>query len=227
MGTDDATPPKRRGRPPASKSEDTLVAILDGGRRLFSERGYAAVTNKDLAAAAGVTTGALYHYVESKLDLYLAVHRDTQVRIYRRFLEAENAGGTFIGKLQGVLDAANDMNEEDPTFARFIGMVRTDLRRHPEVRDKLASADAAREDFFVGLVETGVTTGEVRREDADVMRDVIRVILVGLTEGSMRSPERQRRSVEGVMALMRGDLVTRVDGPETTSVEAQVALPPA
>ena len=65
MGTDDATPPKRRGRPPASRSEDTLEAILDGARRLFSERGYAAVTNKDLAAAAGVTTGALYHFVES------------------------------------------------------------------------------------------------------------------------------------------------------------------
>ena len=148
------------------------------------------------------------------------------MRIYRRFLEAENAGCTFIGKLQGVLDAANHMNEEDPTFARFIGMVRTDVRRHPEVRDKLASADAAREDFFVGLVETGVTTGEVRREDADVMRDVIRVILVGLTEGSMRPPARLRRAGVGVRALLRGDRVPRVDDPETSPVRPPAAAPP-
>lgn len=207
MQVDETASPRRRGRPPASSSEDTLEALLDGARRLFAERGYAAVTNKDLAAAAGVTTGALYHYVESKLDLYLAVHKDTQSKVFRRFLVAEHAAATFIGKLQGVLDAANQMNAEDPTFARFIGMVRTDVRRHPEVRERLASAEAAREDFFVGLVESGVESGEVRREDADVLRDVLRVVLVGLTEGSPRSPQRQRRAIDGVMSLMRGELV--------------------
>ncbi len=62
----------------ATKSSETREAILRGARELFGERGYGAVTNKDLAAAAGVTTGALYHYVESKLDLYLEVHRDLQ-----------------------------------------------------------------------------------------------------------------------------------------------------
>jgi AcrR family transcriptional regulator len=69
----DLTPPsgRRRGRPPATDSADTKRAILDAARRLFAERGYGAVTNKDVATAAGITTGALYHYVESKLDLYL------------------------------------------------------------------------------------------------------------------------------------------------------------
>src|SRR6187551_3839646 len=67
---DDAV--KRRGRPPATDSTDTWCTILDVSPRLFAERGYSAVTNKDLAAAAGVTTSALYHYVESKLDLYVA-----------------------------------------------------------------------------------------------------------------------------------------------------------
>lgn len=212
MQVDETASPRRRGRPPDSSSENTLEAILDGARRLFSERGYAAVTNKDLASAAGVTTGALYHYVDSKLDLYLAVHRDTQSRIYRRFVDAESAESTFIGKLQGVLDAANEMNAQDPSFARFIGMVRTDVRRHPEVRARLASAEAAREDFFVGLVESGIASGEVRRENADVLRDVIRVVLVGLTEGSLRSPQRQRRAIDGVMSLMRGELVRPTGG---------------
>jgi len=217
MQVDRTASPRRRGRPPDSSSVDTLEALLDGGRRLFAERGYAAVTNKDLAAAAGVTTGALYHYVESKLDLYLAVHRDTQSKIYRRFVVAENAESTFIGKLQAVLDTANQMNAEDPTFARFIGMVRTDVRRHPEVRERLASAEAAREDFFVGLVESGIASGEVRREDADVLRDVIRVVLVGLTEGSPRSPQRQRRAIDGVMSLMRGELVCPPSSPPDRS----------
>ena len=83
VGASDTEAPRRRGRPPDTKSSETREAILSGARKLFGERGYGAVTNKDLAAAAGVTTGALYHYVESKLDLYLEVHRDMQVQDLR------------------------------------------------------------------------------------------------------------------------------------------------
>lgn len=43
---------------------------------LFADRGYAAVSMRDLARAAGVTTGALYHYFPSKEALFEALVRD-------------------------------------------------------------------------------------------------------------------------------------------------------
>ena len=133
---DDAV--KRRGRPPATDSTDTWCTILDVSRRLFAERGYSAVTNKDLAAAAGVTTSALYHYVESKLDLYVAVHRDVLRRIGRRFNDALASSDTFVGKVQAVLEASSAMNGSDPSFAQFTGVVRADMRRFPEIAERLA-----------------------------------------------------------------------------------------
>jgi AcrR family transcriptional regulator len=217
MSAAEPTLPRRRGRPPDSKSSETREAIFDGARRLFGERGYAAVTNKDLAGAAGVTTGALYHYVESKLDLYLVVHRDMQQRIYRRFQVAEASEQTFMGKLQSVLDAAHSMNEEDPSLAKFVGVVRADMRRHPEVREPLQAADSAREAFFVDIVNAGIATGEVREEDAEQLQDFIRVVLVGLTEGTSDSPEAQRRSIDSIMAMVRGQLVRLVDSDVTNS----------
>ena len=90
MGDEDRGGAKRRGRPPATDSAETWFTILIA-RELFAHRGYSAVTNKDFAAAAGITTGALYHYVESKLDLYVAVHRDVQGQMYARFEEAIEA----------------------------------------------------------------------------------------------------------------------------------------
>ncbi|WP_420451251.1 TetR/AcrR family transcriptional regulator [Ilumatobacter sp.] len=207
MVNPDAPAPRRRGRPPHTKSSETREAILDGARQLFGERGYAAVTNKDLAAAAGITTGALYHYVESKLDLYLLVHSDMQQRIYRRFQVAEASQSTFLAKLQAVLDATHEMNERDPSLARFVGVVRSDLRRHPEVRERLERADAAREQFFVDIVECGVATGEVDPDDVGLLEEFIRLVLVGLTEGTSESAQRQRRAIDSVMALMRGTLV--------------------
>ena len=207
MGERDGSGPRRRGRPPATDSADTRTNILDSARRLFAERGYSAVTNKDLAAAAGITTGALYHYVESKLDLYAAVNDELQDRIYARFQQAVDSSPTFVGKLEAVLDAAHDMNLEDPSLARFVGVVWSDLRRHDEVRDRLGPAAAGRERFFVRLVDVGVETGEIDSADRPVVAELVRALLIGLTEGSSESPEKLRRAVDGVKRLLRGTLL--------------------
>lgn len=199
---------RRRGRPPATDSALTREAILDGARKLFGERGYAAVTNKDLAATAGITTGALYHYVESKLDLYLAVNDDMQDRIYGRFQQAEASESTFIGKLQSVLGAAAELNEQDPTLAKFVGVVRTDIRRHPEIAEHLRGVAAQREQFFLDIVDCGVETGEISPDDRQLVQEFIRVILVGLTEGTSQSVVRQRRAIESILGVVRGTLIT-------------------
>lgn len=154
-----------------------------------------------------MTTGALYHYVDSKLDLYMAVHADMQGRIYRGFQRAEASQQTFLGKLSAVLDAAQQINVEDPSLAKFVGVVRADVRRYPEVAERLAAADTAREDFFMDLVEVGVTTGEVRRDDVPAVREFVRVILVGLIEGTSEKPDRQRQAIDSIMGVLRGHLV--------------------
>ena len=128
---------KRRGRRPATDSTDTWCTILDVSRRLFAERGYSAVTNKDLAAAAGVTTSALYHYVESKLDLYVAVYRDVHAAHRSRASTKRWPGSdTFVGKVQAILEASHELNLEDLTYTLFIGTVRIDMRRSPEAAER-------------------------------------------------------------------------------------------
>jgi len=159
----EAVTTKRRGRPPASDSAETRRAIFDSARRLFAERGYGEVTNKEVASTAGITTGALYHYVESKLDLYVEVHTDLQDRVYGRFNEAVSASDTFLGKLEGILEAANAMNEEDYTLALFVGTVRTDMRRFPEIRSRLARSVRRRDRFFVDIVDVGVARSRKSR----------------------------------------------------------------
>jgi AcrR family transcriptional regulator len=202
---------RRRGRPPATDSADTRRAIIDSARHLFADRGYGGVTNKELAAAAGITTGALYHYVESKLDLYVAVHHDMQRRVYGRFVEAVESSDTFRGQFEGMLEAAHRMNVEDHTLALFVGTVRNDMRRFPEVADRLARADTARDEFFIGIVDTGVATGEVRAVDRERMVEFMRIMLIGLTEGASQGTAQHRCAIDAVLGLLRGDLL----GPPT------------
>ncbi len=202
---------RRRGRPPATDSAETWRSILDSARRLFGERGYGAITNKDVANEAGITTGALYHYVESKLDLYVAVDVDLQDRVYGRFVTAVASSPTFVGKLEAVLEAAHDMAADDETVVFFIGAVRTDMRRHPEVAERLAAAVEARERFFVGLVNVGVQTGEIDPANRRLVAEFIRTVLLGLTDGSTPSLDHHRRAIDGIKALIRGELITPRD----------------
>lgn len=206
--TDPGSGARRRGRPPSVDSADTRQAIYEAARRLFAERGYGAVTNKDVASAAGITTGALYHYVESKLDLYVAVDDDMQRKIYSRFQVAVASSDTFLGKLSAVLDAALEMGAEDPTMARFVGAVRTDMRRHPDVAERLAWRAEVRERFFVDIVDVGIATGEVQPEVKPLVVEFVRTVLIGLTEMSSESPLQHRQSCDAIKALLRGTLIT-------------------
>lgn len=57
----------------AERSEATRTELLRVARDMFGERGYEATPIEDVAEAAGVTKGALYHHFASKRDLFQAV----------------------------------------------------------------------------------------------------------------------------------------------------------
>ena len=52
--------------------ERRIERILTASQRLFSTQAYDAIAIEDLAAAAGMSKGLLYHYFASKRDLYVA-----------------------------------------------------------------------------------------------------------------------------------------------------------
>lgn len=58
-----------RSRPAASGADDRILAAAE---QLFAQHGYDAVTNQQIAARAGLTIGALYHYFPSKDAVYAA-----------------------------------------------------------------------------------------------------------------------------------------------------------
>ena len=57
----------------AERRAATTEAILKAGRRLFGERGFAATTIDDIAEAAQVAKGAIYHHFATKEAVFEAV----------------------------------------------------------------------------------------------------------------------------------------------------------
>jgi AcrR family transcriptional regulator len=62
--------------------EQTTATILDAAERLFAERGFTAVTVRDIAAEAGVSHALVHRYLGSKEDVYRATlaRRETVIR---------------------------------------------------------------------------------------------------------------------------------------------------
>jgi AcrR family transcriptional regulator len=56
------------------KGEETRTRIYDAAMALFRERGFDAATMRDIAAAAGMSLGAAYHYFPSKDSIILAFY---------------------------------------------------------------------------------------------------------------------------------------------------------
>ena len=57
----------------AERRAATMEAILKAGRRLFGEQGFAATTMDDIAEAARVAKGAVYHHFATKETVFEAV----------------------------------------------------------------------------------------------------------------------------------------------------------
>ena len=76
-----------------TRSAATRAALIDAGRRLFGERGYAAVGTEELVRAAGVTRGALYHQFRDKADLLDAVYQAVEAEITERIATGALAAG--------------------------------------------------------------------------------------------------------------------------------------
>lgn len=199
----------RLGRPPDTDSAVTRARIIEVARSLFASRGYEATSNRLIAEEAGLTTGAIYHYFDRKLDIYVAVYEETQLGVQARFAASTAGATTFIGYLRTMLETAHELNNEDPSLARFLGSCRVDAARDPDIADAIRSADVMRgQEFFAPMIQMGIRTGEIQRKDAGRIAALLDTLMIGLIDAVSNDRDRHRRAVDGIIGLVEGTLIT-------------------
>lgn len=89
-------------RTQAERTAATRASLIDAGRKLFGERGFADVGTQEIVAEAGVTRGALYHQFDDKKGLFVAVYDDVEQSIVAQIAEAvgERAGDDPLAALK-------------------------------------------------------------------------------------------------------------------------------
>ena len=104
----------RDGDPPAKRE------ILRAAMKLFSERGLAATTIRDIAKESGYTNPALYKHFVSKEELALYLFETSHRRLWSRCHAAiDNASG-FDAKLENYIGAVLALVDEHPEAIAFL-----------------------------------------------------------------------------------------------------------
>ena len=138
------------------KVEQRRGQLLELGRRLFSTRPYEEISVDEIAAAAGISKGLLYHYFPGKRDLYLACVREAMRRMQR--VSAPDPTLPPAQRLEASLDGFIE-HMQDHTDS-FLTLLRGG-DRDPEVESILAEGRRSSVDGLarsLGLEEAGAHT---------------------------------------------------------------------
>jgi AcrR family transcriptional regulator len=161
------------------RAEATRAALVTAARRLFAQRGYAAVGTEEIVRRARVTRGALYHHFRDKDDLFRAVVEEVERELTERIAErAAAAADDPLGAMQAGAQAFLDASLE-PAVQRII------LLDAPAVLGWEAWREIG-ERYGLGLVqgvlEAAMEAGAITRQPA---RPLAHVLIGALDEAAM------------------------------------------
>ncbi len=181
-------PPAARpgpGRPAGADSAQTRARAIEAARRFFADRGYAPATNKLIADAAGVTSGALYYHFGSKSELFAAVCDDSYEAIYERFAGDLNEPADIRGLLHQLLESSLRLNREHPSLAGFVATAPLEARRHPELVDAIDRHVKRRTAVIAERVRAGQDAGLISADlDTERVASVVGLVLHGFADAA-------------------------------------------
>jgi AcrR family transcriptional regulator len=184
-------------------TEATRRALLDSAAAAFVDRGFAEASLDDIARAARLTKGALYHHFAGKQDLFRAVFEEVEMEmiaaVRRAGADEPDSWRQMLAGVGAFLDACLT-----PRYRRIAleeGPAALGWHRWREIDEAYALA------LVRAPLARLMSSGVLRRQPVDLLA---RVLLAALTEAGMAvaaASDRQaaRRDAEAlVVELLSG-----------------------
>ncbi len=168
------------------EAEKTRRRLLDAAFEVFTRKGFSRTTLGEVAAAAGVTRGAVYWHFKNKVDLFMALAEETaaSAAVRPRDMPVDEVGS--LEDLKREILAYLEHFEKNTRYAVFYELI----HYRTEYTEELAPALVKhRDDQREALERLGAMFGRLRRLDR-VRRDLeprraalmLAALVVGITE---------------------------------------------
>ena len=127
------------------------LAIVGAALELFATQGLAGTTTAEIARAAGISSGALFHYFPSKRAVFLALFEADRAEWDEAFAAARAQDDAWSALMDVVDRLAAEATH--PLMAGLIVEILAQAHRDPEVADLVAAGDRRMIDGVAELVD--------------------------------------------------------------------------
>lgn len=195
-------------RTQAERSAATQQALIEAARRLWGERGYAEVSTPEIAEAAGVTRGAMYHQYADKAALFRAVIEAMDQEIIERLqasvaaAQPKTPADTMHAMAEAWLDIAVEPEVRQLMLQDAPSVIGWAEYREMSQRNAVESAEE--------LLQAAIDAGQLRPQP---LRPLALVLLGALDEAAMylagaEDPAQAREDVRAVVRDLIDGLLT-------------------
>jgi AcrR family transcriptional regulator len=194
-------------------------AIVLAGLRLFTQYGYRKTSIDDIAEAAQVAKRTVYLHFENKAAVFLAILEYLAEQVRQRCAAAENAPGTPVDRLTGLLDAFFGMAFE--LFSKSAHMPELEETFSKLARARIGKLNAEYEEHIARFLRSLQKTGAIVGSPVGLSVERIVHILVRAAEGAKHDPEIQgdRKALERrlrELAILAIAAMTKDNDPSDT-----------
>ena len=169
-----ARQPGKSTTPLVSERREEILALA---AKIFADKGYASTTVREIADAAGILSGSLYHHFDSKESMLDEIMHGFLDHIVEQYRATVDAGGDPIDVLRALVrEAFSSLGGNPAALAVMINEFNF-LVQFPRFTYLREGAEET-ERLWTGVIEEGMRTG-VFRSDIDArmiyrfMRDSI------------------------------------------------------
>lgn len=160
------------------------AAILREAEKIFSAKGYHNVTVAEIARASGFSTGAIYHFFESKETLYTTMIIEKMTLMYASIIEEVDSAKNLYDKLASFISAHLRFVEENTDFCRIFLRGENELSPQTtsvlrqQLRDDYLNNLSYMENIFKAGIKRGLLRNLPPRDIATALSHLIRAAAV-------------------------------------------------
>lgn len=149
------------------KSLDRKTEIITIAAKLFKEKGYSAVTMRDIAQEMNIKAASLYNHIKSKQEILVLIIIEIAEEFTTAMSKIVNSEETSIQKLEKIIQLHIDITMRDSAAlaslnADWMHLADTELLYFIKMREDY-------EENFRKIVKKGIADGEIKNLNSEVL----------------------------------------------------------
>jgi AcrR family transcriptional regulator len=170
--------------------------------------GYSQASIREIARAAEMTSGSLYHYFPNKAELVRATFDEVATIAVPRLEQAAEQNAATLDKLMAVFDESVRVMRDYPLAVAFDRAIRAESPQHLNLAETSDTRFVALRNLIRDILEQGVHKELGRGVDVESAANAVYMIFRGLNEyaSSAPPPDEYHATVAALKQLLRGQL---------------------